>query len=212
MARPVSDGAVLEVRVFGICNGQRLMNVWHYWLIDPTPTTIDGDAAVNALLAVLNPGGGGDLLRLYRAYSNENVTWLRLHLQWVAPIRYSYISVNNGAGAGEVVEGPLPVNVCGVAQLRSIDPGPGGSGRKHFGGLSVTDVSGSLMTNDFITGVEPIIERMGQIIDLAALSADATLNPAIWNKEDHTKTNIWTSYQLMSTSRVMRRRTVGVGE
>jgi len=212
MARPVTDLAVLQVSIIGRYAGQRIMNVWHYWLVDPTPVGLDGDAVVTALMAVLNPGGGGDILRLYRTMSNEACDWLQVRCQWISPIRYSYTVFTNGTGPGEVVGQPLPANVAGVVTLRTTDPGPGGMGRKHFSGLTVTDVSGSIMTNDFLVNVSPILDRMGQFIDLAALSADASLVPIVYNKTDLAASNIWTAYTIQDTSRVMRRRTVGVGE
>lgn len=211
MARPVQGGAILEVANLGEENGQRIMNVWHYKFDGATTPTADGDALVNVLSGILQGGGADGLLDLLKAQTNEIVTWQSVRYQWITPIRYSPTVVTADNGPGEVADPPLPQNVSGVATLHSMFAGPGGSGRKHFGGLSTTDEGGGEMMNQFLVNTSPILELMMEVVDTGAVQVGSSLVPVIFNRVTPANSIQWTGYTIQDTSRVMRRRTVRVG-
>lgn len=71
MARPVSDGAILEVTLAQRMNAQTLLNIFHYRLIATPATVVDGDSVV-AILTTALLGAPTDLANELRAVSPAN--------------------------------------------------------------------------------------------------------------------------------------------
>jgi len=209
--RPVQGGAIIEVSNIGVLNGQRVMNVWHY-RFDGAPTPIvDGDELQSELRAVIQGGAAAGLLPALRAMCVEPMDWQRIRYQWIAPIRYSPVDVTVGNGPGADVAVPLPQNVCGVVTLQSIFAGPGSTGRKHFGGLSVDAIEAGLVTAAFKAAAILVMETMSSPVPTPAVQINSSLVPVVYDRVDYTISVPWTGYTIQDTSRVLRRRTVGVG-
>jgi len=209
--RPVQGGSILEVSNIGTCNGQRVMNVWHYrWDGAPTPVA-DGDLIVGALQDTLQPGGPAGMLPLLKAMCNEIMRWDYVKYQWISPIRYSPVNLELGMGVGQVVTEPLPQNVAGVVTLQSIFGGAGSTGRKHFGGLSAEDEAAGLMTDTFKNHAVELMNLMGAEVNTFGVQPTSKLVPVIYDKATPANSIPWISYTVQETSRVMRRRTVRVG-
>jgi len=211
MARPVIQNAVLEVASEMSVQGQTLLNIWHYQLIGATPGTYDGDDIVTAVIAEIGTGAADDLALLMRAYTNEACDYVRTKYQWVWPTRYAPVFSGVGAGPGTNVAQPLPANVAGVATLQSTLAGPAGRGRKHFGGLSVDDIDAGSITMALAGGIENVCQLMGQTIITGGIAGGGNMLPIIYHRDVPTLSQIWDSFVVRMTSRVMRRRTVGVG-
>jgi len=210
--RPVTGGSILEVANVGLINGQTIMNVWHYRWDGAPSVAVDGDLITNVLRPVLQGGPLPGLLDGLKAMCNEICAWQYIRYQWITPIRYAPIQNPIDSGNGAAVDQALPQNVCGVVTLQSIFAGPGFTGRKHFGGLSVTDEATGLMTNEFRLSANLIMEVMIQEVPTPGVQASSTLVPVIFDRLNPENSVPWIAYHVQDTSRVIRRRTVGVGK
>lgn len=211
MSRPVPGNSVLEVTFVGDGNSGKLLNVWHYKL-DNVAAAVDGDAITTLLRAQIQPAAGGGVLESMCNMCHETVTWRHIRYQWITPIRYTPITDTTGGGNGTHATQALPMNVCGVLTLRTLFAGRSGLGRKHFGGLSVTDVNAGTMTPLWQANVTPVSLVMTLPVNLTPVQPGLTLQAVVFHRAAPELSHTIAGYQTQETARVMRRRTLFVGE
>lgn len=212
MGRPVLTGSILEVTGQAQANGGKMLNVWHYKWSGPAATIGDGDAIVALLAAAIQPAVGSSYLDRARLMTHESVTWINVRFQWIVPLRYSPTFNFQDAGVGALNAAPMPMNVAGVATLRGELAGAAGIGRKHFGGLDASQLNGPLMDPSFVTQAEQLLELMEDVVDTGAIALGSNLIPVIYHRDAYEQSEPWSQYEIQSSARVMRRRTLGVGE
>lgn len=212
MSRPVTNNSVLEVAFRGTGAGGMLMNIWHYRLEGAGSSVVDGDAIVNLLKAQIQSAPGSSVLNSMCLMCHETVNWHDIRYQWITPLRYTPVTSTVGNGSGNKVDQALPMNVAGVWTLRTLFAGRAGIGRKHFGGLSVSAVSSSEMTPAFEADCQAVMLMMTLPVNCGPVSPGLMLQAVVYHRVDPTVSHVITGYEMQTTSRVMRRRTVSVGK
>lgn len=202
MPTPLLPDAVVQVIIETNLNSQRLLNVLHYQA-DGTGAA-DYNVALNALIGVLLTPG--DLVDTLSACQSNEAQIRRISAQPVYPARLAIISEVQAID-GTVAQPALPQNTSLVVTKRSDLATRYGVGSIHIPGIPTTFVA-----NGFITGAASA--AMTAFADQASgqkMAAGIIWTPVLWNLATPGRVTVWDRYVIQDTSRVMRRRTVGVG-
>jgi len=193
------------------------MNVWHWrWEQGTTPIT-DGANALEDLQAALEASGWRDSYQAMLAPQVINIYW---DFQWIHPTRY--VKRTNVLGpSGTAPDATTVTNLAAALEFRSDIATRRGSGTKHIAGIGgLTSAAGQISApqlgamDDFsvihmlVPGVHggffrPIIFGRARP---AYVDKHGNTHPAL-----PVSTLPITSFNAQPTTRVMRRRTVGVG-
>lgn len=210
MGRPVNDGAILEVTLSQRMNSQTLLNIFHYRLITSPGATVDGDTVVAILTAaLLDPPV--ELAVNLKAASPANWAYDGLVTQWITPTRYTRFFDNTDAGAGALLSSPTPQNVAITTTKLAIEATRHGIGSFHLGGVASGDVLNGAITVQGVAHAAIVADAMMQVVDVSAAAGALTLRPVIFNRVTPSASLNWVEYKTQLTSRVERRRTVGLG-
>lgn len=206
MAYLINSGAVLQVALIGKHENQQVMTVLHYRASCAEPIA-DGAAAANAAFSLMNVNG--EIVDKWRECLSAQVVGLRAQVQWVAPTRYAFIPREIAPGEGEVPGDAYPVNMSIAITRRTEFAGRGEVGTIHMPGVPMDFViNGALQI-----GGETLYNGFG----VKALKVyDDTLNgieyyPIHWKRSAPADAKQLVSYSIKPETRVMRRRTVGLG-
>lgn len=204
MPYPINDGAFAQLALMGRVNGQRVMNVFHYRFNGSSIT--DGEARLGVLIDAWDAPLGiaaNFLEMLADSYLLETI-----RAQWILPIRYRY--TDNGAfnQNGTIVADLLPQNTQATIEWR---PDVGGSrvnGGTRVGGLPVTANLGGLWTGASRTASDIFAASFILPVTLA----EGELVPVVFNRLAPATSRVITDWVIKDSLRVLRRRTVGLGE
>jgi len=211
---PVNDGDVVQISAVGQCLGQRIMMVLHYSVDVNVPNLPDAQVVDSMLLRVRGGVGGGDVLESkYLACLAENYTLDAWWGQKLAPTRYRK-RVSIRAVPGTLSGDALTANICAVITKQTELSGRRFIGSAHVGPppTEVTYVDNGLITTALAI---PLGTFANALLDpLQDLTLGYTAYPCLYHPDltppfDTTAIEDTTS---QDTVRVMRRRTVRVGE
>lgn len=211
MARMVGSNAILEVTFRSTYQEQRVLNVFHYRWHTLGAATADGNDIVDLAVAALQQGENS-AVPAYRDIVNEEFTLERLRYQWIFPFRWSFVSSDLNCGFGTKVGDPMPSNIGITAQKITEYPGPAGRGSTHFTGMRVQDYDEATWQIPVRTNVGVFMDKMDQTIDTADVLAGSFLQPVVLHKSDPATSAQWSGTYVNPEPRVMRRRTLRVGE
>jgi len=211
MPRTISSNSILETTFVSSYQGQRILNVFHYRWVTSTPTVGDGDDIVDAAIAVLHAAGTG-ATEAFKDAINEEMTLENVRYQWVFPARWSFVSSTLNVGAGTTIGSAMPSNVGATAQKISEYPGPGGRGSTHMTGAVMESYEGGIWTTGYRTKIGTFMATMDTSIDTGAVLAASSLQPVLMHKADPAISVRWLGAFVNNSPRVMRRRTLRVGE
>ena len=150
----------------------------------------------------------GSLFEQYILMASEQLIDVQMYAQVVYPIRYRYTDGGAALTTGEEAVLAFPANVQG-----SITRAAERAGRRYVGHLAVPAIpvdklENSLMTPAWLAQASVLAERITQTVVLA----DGTeMVPCLFNKATDPVWEPITFAFPQPTSRVMRRRTVGLG-
>jgi hypothetical protein len=187
MAYPIPTGAIVAASWIGNCLGQRTLTTMHFRMTNPTDLP-DGQAALNVLAAAIQ--GTGGLQAKLMAPMASNVEVLALRLQWIHPVRY-------------IFEQYVTVERRGVVADRH------NRGTLHLWGVPQDGFTGGLVSSTYTTAAGPFVGA--QHVDIATV-AQGRYIPIIFNRNAPDNSPEIESALQQGTIRIMRRRTVGVGE
>lgn len=211
MAQPVALFDILELRILGRMNNQRLMNVLHYRLERVGASVLDGIEVISKMNEkLMSPVGG--VIEVLRGMSNPAWSYEGCVYQWIHPNRYVSVRINDGAGAGLLAGVALPQNVASVLTKRSQFGSRHGIGSIHLGGMGAGDVTNGLLTVTRISKSVELADVLTVSVDMSDLVADAEMEPIILNKAAPADSYDFHDITIQNTVRVQRRRTVGLGE
>lgn len=201
----VVTGDILEFTFDQELDGQMCLNVLHYRVDEGAATDIQ--AVTTALLSYWK--GAGKLLAKLWILQTEKLLFYGLKGQVIHPTRtaYSYIALNAEDGPGNQ-NGPLPSNVTAVITKRSTE-----TGRSKHGDFFIPGITDEYVSESTITA-EGLIEYNAVGAELAkdVTAAGLTLRPIIYHPgKQPVYDDVWQTYTHHET-RVMRRRTVGLGK
>lgn len=207
----IAVGDLIRVAAVGSCFGQRIMMTHNYGVQQITGPQPEADVC-NELLNELRGGGGGDLYEsTYLSCLPVDYTLVRWVVQKTNPVRYAYFHVDRntpGTHAGACEETNLAAAITFTTLLagrdqvstRHIGPLPGGATVRADGELVIA----------YKNLLDTLGLAMSSIIALPVTGV--TLAPCIPHA---LPLGTYTTIQDNTTQeeiRVMRRRTVRVGE
>jgi len=196
---------VVEVVIEGKLDGQQIISTFFYKTKDVTAAT-PMFTALDGFLTKLREVG--HLFEQYLLCVSEQLIDINMYAQVVYPIRYRYTDGGFAMVTGQFEELSYPANV-----QASITRANERAGRSYVGHLAVpavpiTQIENSLIVDDYFDKLGVLSERMAQTIVLA----DGTeMVPSLFNKNNAPVTVPITFVFPQRTSRVIRRRTVGLG-
>lgn len=211
MARFVVSQDILEVRLLGRMNGQRLMNVLHYRLGVDGASVLEGDDVITAAATSAFENAGG-ILQILKAISNPAWTYEGALYQWIYTTRYTAVRRNNAAGPGSFAGTALPPNVSSTITKQSVHGTRHGIGSIHIGGMGLNDITVGMLTVARVENLAGLAELLTVDIPLPTVPNALELTPIILNKASPQLSLTWHTATIQNESRVQRRRTVGLGE
>lgn len=208
---PLPDNSVVLVSAIGNCNGQRIINTWHYRCSVPNVSTNDYSDYIDALTAELI--GGTGLISKFRACLPANYTIESLRIQPVFPSRIRYLTTNL------VLSGTFPggflasaQNMAASVKRVSARIGPVGVGRVQ---MVLPDGQAS---GGFLVDVNTYI---GKLQDFASAMLDPIITttpsqnwkPCMFGPNySGTGNDDLINFEVEPTVRTMHRRTTFLGE
>lgn len=214
MARTVAIGAILEVSYAGKLAGQKTLTVLHYSLTALAPgPTVDGDLITAAAAGtVFNLEGPGGILAEYLECISQDFELSRIRYQWVNPVRYSYIEEIPVTALGLFVGASMPPNIAAVVGKRNDSTGRLNRGSVHLPGVPVVAVEDGLLTSPATSRYADYGSIIKQSHALTFSGGTATITPVIYHAAVPSASPSFNAFIVMPEVRIMRRRTVGVGE
>jgi hypothetical protein len=204
----VNVNSVLEVSIRGKHDGQRTLTVLHYKITALPGSDYDGPTLLDQAYTELDTGDVA-LFAGYKALCCS--VWLleEVRLQWIHPTRYAYKSYAGNAGSGDNLNDCFPANTSIAIERRSIFAGRSGYGITHMPAIAINKVVGSEVTTTDQTSYKNYGNKLCTEITPAT---GVTLTPVLFRSSNPANGNVPTSAKCQREVRIMRRRTVGVGE
>lgn len=199
-------GDLANVLVVGRCYNQRIMlTLWYRCTIGSGTEGLG--TTLNDLMTAVGPAGVSPVFDKYLECLQNDYESAYLQAQIIRPVRTSYrrqvVTLAGMGGPGTVAN-----DSAGIT-LRSDEAGRGKQGVKHIGPIpDGVSVEGRL-TNAYLVKLDDLAEQM---LAPFIIPAKATRwEPVLNHRATGTVTKL-TTQGLGFTSRVQRRRTVGLGE
>lgn len=214
MPRTVVPGAVLELAYAGRHDGQRTLNILHFGITTISGATeVDGDSVILGLLAEgYNTETPGEWLHTYLSCISSDFALEFIRSQWVSPTRWSYTTHVPAIAVGLVAQLSMPANVSGVITKRTLLPGRHNIGSLHLPCVPKNEVEGSMLSTDQRTNMSDLAILSVDVNNITVGAATVTVSPLIFNALVPASSQVWLSNVIQPEVRIMRRRTVGVGE
>lgn len=205
MAYPISLGNIVEVTTIFHDSNQVIMNLFHYKFFSG-PVITDGRAALQDLMDAMQAGGG--FTQKYAQCISQNIADINLFAQWIYTTRYSKKESLNPIGPGLVAADRVSPNLAVAITKRGDLANKHNVGTIHMGGVPNTfqefgnvTAAGFLAYDDFrLTASASITTALGRVY-----------HPLIFNREDPGASVEVSTTFTQTTTRTMRRRTVGLG-
>jgi hypothetical protein len=206
MAYAVGD--IVEVTWQQLMFSQQVLNVQHYRVISATGSGSDvGDnqSFANHLAGLT---GAGQLLDIWPGTLAPQWELKSVKTQKISPVRSAYTTAPINVAGQSASASPLS-NIAVVVSKRGSSGTRRAQGSIHFAGwppnfITAGEVQAGVTT--WWNTLEPLWSA-----SQAVATIPATLQPVIYNPGASPNWQTIAVYQLQSTSRVMRRRTVRVG-
>lgn len=200
----VDNGAILEAVVSYQFAAQQCLNVSH-WKFGTDAGAVDGVAAINEFDGLFNAGLG--YVRKLANCMHVNAIIQQVSYQWIFPTRYAYRTKAPTVGVGQIAGAALPPNVA-LALERFND----NTTRHDRGEMHIGAVPGIFVDNGSVTGAaqlnfDELITKATSVI----VGFGTTYTPILFNRAAPAQSKVVLAGRLRQTSRVLRRRTVGVG-
>jgi len=200
----VASGAILEAVIGMQKDGQAILNVSH-WKLGGVPAPQNGVLLMNSFNTLFNVAGSylSDLANVLPAETQL----VYVSYQWIFPTRYTYRTYTPVVVAGGVAQPSLPANVCLGVERNNDFAGKHNRGQFHIGPVPTTFVNNSSTTAAATAAYAPFLASCcAQLTSLVEF-----WDPILFNKADPAASKVTDHAVLRTTSRVLHRRTVGVG-
>lgn len=205
MALPL--GAIVEVTYLSTLFSQRIMNVLHY-VVTNESTTVSPVQEMEDLAGTFAANGVGDILPAYLACLPENLVVDLVRCQAILPTRYRAIN--------QVINEQGLLGTASTANVQgSITKTTTFSGRDQIGSihlpLASESISGGLVTGGTRTLMDALADELK--VTVTEDVGGGAYAPVLFHRNPLTvpRYSLITEMVPQTTSRVMRRRTVGLG-
>jgi len=203
------NNSIIQAILMGTFHGQRWMNTIHLIPIDPPAGDIaDGEANLDEIASILDDiADGWSFHRAVYTWEELTIDWLQLQYVWPSRNAYKRYAATNQVGtqAGD----PTPPNVAAVYVLQSDNTGDSAQGTQHVCGLLATDVQDGVIPAIIRGHIETEADFLVTPFTVTGAGLDYEL--CIFRRGDPTFSDHVTHSTVMTSSRVLRRRTVGHG-
>lgn len=206
MALPVNT--VIEVTYRSTLNSQVCMNVFHY-VVTTQSTTVGNLDEVEDFINLFVDNGVGSIRPAYAACLPENLTVVEVLGQPIYPIRYRRVAAGVGEQGlrGQATSSNLQASITKQTQL---------GGRDQVGAVHVPMTAEDSLNGLVVAGLKANLVTLADRLDSSLTDAvgGGVYAPCIYHRNDEAipKYAIITKMYPQDTTRVMRRRTVGVGK
>lgn len=204
MATPAPSGALWQLRLNYAMSGQRLLNTLTYQQEGTVP---DFRTAGDLLLADAQRANG--LIENILDCLSDDVTLTNIQAQMLLPTRQAAQRVNINL-SGEQDEGTLPVNCAQVIERRG-----DAANRRNVGSFHLPPPSAAVLDSERWNAVQLTrLQEVANLLTSAIIIAVPVLAffPVLLPKPLSSNLVPVTQAEVKINPRVMRRRTVGVGE
>jgi len=209
MPIPVLDGMVIEVTLVGRHQAQTVLTVLHYKATVPPAVFQDFAPLEDQVLDHLLITGG--VVKSYLDAMSEEYEQSTIRIQPISPVRYAFFDHPQTASAGTVAAPAFPPNVSCVIVKRNELTGRHNRGSVHMPAVPLTFIDGGVIT----TGARVAYAALGDALTIpftiSGGGGDTDWNPVIFRKANPPLSEVFTACSPQETSRIMRRRTLGVG-
>lgn len=193
----------------GLCFGQRIiLTNWYTVVGDLNPLTTTAQDLAN-ILNVIAPAGADDKTTRYLACLPPQYSLTEMRAQLISPQRSAYVPVAFAATPGTNANAATVANDSAAITIRTPFAGRNFRGTKHIGPIPDGASANGLLTPAF----RVLLSNLGTALIEAITPAGAGgfLANVVYNQGTQVGT-FTTNFLLGDQSRVIRRRTVGVGE
>lgn len=209
MAYQVANDSIVQVILRGRMGAQECMNVMHFRPVDPPAGDIaDGLNNLTEIVGILDPIGAG-WSHLVSLYASDQFTMDYLQAQYIWPTRFSYARFAANTTGGTVVGDPAPPNVQAAVTLQGDGVGRHQRGGMRLAGLVASDVTSGLLDAGLVSKINDLVEFL--IEPFTPTTSALEYEAVIFQREAPGASVPVTHFHTQSTSRVERRRTVGLG-
>jgi len=195
----------LELTCEGRLAGQRVMNVFHYFM-QLEGGVDDGHQECLDLMNTLQAGGG--FWDKYLACLSADCIEMHMYAQWITDVRFAYVTSPVPDATGLAGQPALPPNDGAAITLRGDLADRHNLGRKAIPGVF----------QDYVVNGNLVLIYFGLLEDFCDKIVLEQVNPSgaeylpiIFNRATPELSPVITEAFPQHTSRVERRRTVGVG-
>lgn len=175
-----------------------------------TPAQVMG-----SILQKVNPAIMGSVItNAYLAALPEQYTLEEIRAQLVFPTRYRWQSLNTAGFSGTNPNSANSGQLAGVLTFWTALSGRSQVANKHIGPLPDALSGNGVLTAGALATLLTLRATLAEPIDMIT-TLDGVWQPGIWHsraKDGQPTFDQWISSTTQTTTRVMRRRTVGVGE
>lgn len=209
MAYQVSNTSIVQMIIRGRYANQETMNVIHLSPVDPPAGDIaDGLANLEQIISSfdITPGGWSDLLSKC-CHENFSIDWIQAQYVW--PTRMAYLRRATETTAGTLVGTEAPPNVSATITYQCDGVGRHQRGNQHIGGLRGEDVTEGRLALTLFDDLKTLADFLAE--PTIALDVGFAYEMCIFQRAAPGASAFVTHNTVQTTSRVERRRTVGLG-
>lgn len=206
MAIEVPIGGILEVTFEGLLAAQQVMVTHHYRVLEADIVNLDDFVALE-----FGPWleGNNNPFDAFVESISDQVTNLAIYVQAIYPNRYRYVQYVTGISNGDLVGAVLPPNDGYAITKRGDQANRHNIGTMHVPGVRASDVTDGILSAGLVALANVLATALTLKVD--GLAGATELEPVLWNVHSPEDCPVVTQAHVQPTSRVNRRRTVGVG-
>lgn len=209
MPYQVSNDSIVQAIMRGRVAGQETMNVIHLRPVDaPVGDIADGLANLVEIAGALDITGLG-WSKLLGDCCQEDTTFDWLQLQYVWPTRFSYYRQVPDAPGGVKIGDAAPPNVSAVITYQGDAVGRHERGNQHIFGLLASDVTEGRIDATLATSMNALADFL--VEPFTVVGSGLEYEMVIYQRAAPGASVPVTHHTVQTTSRVTRRRTVGLG-
>lgn len=201
--------SVIEMTLVGSLAGQHVQNTIHLMPIEPEAGDyVDGGIILNDLISQIDEAATGWSF-LQAVFSTDQLTMQYIQAQFIWPTRYAYTRMPVTNLTGTQPGDPAPPNVSAALTLQSDFTNPWSKSCLKIFGLEADQVADGFVSNL----VKSHINSLGAWLrgPWTPTGETVELGPVIYRPSAPGASELVTHETTQETSRVMRRRTVGLG-
>lgn len=209
MSYSITLGDIIEIRLGYVISGQRLLNVLHYRVSAEGSIPITNGALWMQATATFFHNDAACIVQKMLQRTTNEVSFNLTQAQKILPVRYRAAAATS-AQLGDIDPPTAAQNLSRVITKFTQNSGRGETGSFHMAGFPASDYENGQFTNAVILGDSQLADALQA--NFTPVADQATISPIILSRRDvGVYGNIIGVIQQKSV-RVMRRRTVGVGQ